>query len=84
MTRKTIKVNDLSDFWDEFVISIWQLSYLVEMGMQVNQLGFQEWCRINETDFYRNIIIMTYIILLCIAVLVPVRYVPLLNLVSDC
>ncbi|EPB80757.1 hypothetical protein ANCCEY_00163 [Ancylostoma ceylanicum] len=38
MTRKTIKVNDLSDFWDEFVISIWQLSYLVEMGMQVNQL----------------------------------------------
>ncbi|EYC31413.1 hypothetical protein Y032_0004g2140 [Ancylostoma ceylanicum] len=75
MTRKTIKVNDLSDFWDEFVISIWQLSYLVEMGMQVNQLGFQEWCRVNETDFYRNIIIMTYIILLCIAVLVPVRLV---------
>ncbi|VDP15169.1 unnamed protein product [Heligmosomoides polygyrus] len=75
MTRKNIKVNDVSEFWDEVVISTWQISYLVEMAMQVNQHGFQEWCRTNKADFFRNLIIMTYIILLCIAILIPIRIV---------
>ncbi|WKY04745.1 hypothetical protein Q1695_005618 [Nippostrongylus brasiliensis] len=75
ITRKNIKVNNISEFWDEFVISIWQVSYLVEMAIQVNERGFREWCRTHEADFYRNIIIMTYIILLCIAILIPVRIV---------
>ncbi|CAB3409199.1 unnamed protein product [Caenorhabditis bovis] len=74
MTRKTMVMNELDEFWDEIVIIVWQFSYLMEMLVLSKKKGFLVWAHNNTADLYRNYLVLGTLIAWSIAVVSPPYY----------
>ncbi|CAI5448833.1 unnamed protein product [Caenorhabditis angaria] len=71
MTRKTMVMNELHEFWDEMIIFVWQCAYLTEMAVLVYKNGFHPWAQNNTADLYRNYLVALTLIAWSVAVISP-------------